>query len=807
MDSRNKIPETLPILPLKGLVIYPTTIVPLSVDDPKFGAAIDEAMSAGQVIGAAAIRPRGESDADVPDEPQAEDLFTVGSAVQIHRMLKAPDGTIKLLVQGLAKIRVEQYIQLEPFLRARVRVIPERETRTREVEALMRSAMGQVQKLIEKAPYLPDELSGAAAAIDDPVRLAYFLASIIRMPVRDKQAILEIEDTAEKLRRVLQVLGRELELLELGGKISSQVQSEMTKAQREFFLREQLKAIQRELGEADERTAEINELRERLEKAKLPEEAQKAADRELKRLERLNPASAEYPVVRTYLEWLADLPWSAFTEDNLDLQRAQQVLDEDHYDLEEVKERIVEYLAVLKLRRDHKGPILCFVGPPGVGKTSLGQSIARALGRKFVRMSLGGMRDEAEIRGHRRTYVGAMPGRIIQSMRNAGSKNPVMMLDEIDKIGADFRGDPASALLEVLDPAQNNTFRDHYLEVPFDLSHVLFIGTANTLDTIHPALLDRMEVIRLSGYTVEEKVHIARRYLIPRQTKEHGLPEGALAIDDEALRHIIAAYTREAGVRNLERQIARIARKVARAVATDGTVRRTITKADLPELLGPERVFPEVALRTARPGVATGLAWTETGGEVLFVEAAKMPGGKNFTLTGSLGTVMQESARAALSLVRSRARELGIDERFFETSDIHIHVPAGATPKDGPSAGVTMVVALASLLTGRPVKPTVAMTGEINLSGLVLPVGGIKEKVLAAKRAGIRTVILPKRNEHDLAEIQDELKAGLEFRPVETVDEALAIALSEAPAPATVGAGVASSAVGRASDAGRIAPA
>jgi ATP-dependent Lon protease len=791
MDQRGAIPETLPLLPLKGVVVYPTTVIPLSVNDPKYGPAIDEAMTAGQVLAVAAARPRSDDDNDVPDEPRAEDLYLVGTAVRIHKMLKAPDGTVKLLVEGIVRIRVEDYVQREPYFRARIRRSPETESRSREVEALMRTAMGQVQKLIEKAPYLPDELSGAAASVEDPIRLVYFLASITRMPMRDKQALLEIDETSGKLRRVLQVLGRELELLELGGRISSQIQSEMTKAQREHYLREQLRAIQKELGEGDDREAELAELRERLASARLPEEAQKAADRELKRLERINPASPEFPIARTYLEWLADLPWSTSTEDHVDLERAQQVLDEDHYDLEEVKERIVEYLAVLKLKNDMKGPILCFVGPPGVGKTSLGQSIARALGRKFARMSLGGMRDEAEIRGHRRTYVGALPGRILQSLRTAGSNNPVMMLDEVDKIGADFRGDPASALLEVLDPAQNHAFRDHYLEVPFDLSRVLFIATANALEPIHPALLDRMEVIRLAGYTVEEKVHIARRYLIPRQTKAHGLPEEALTIDDEALRHVIDAYTREAGVRNLERQTARIARKVARAVAADGGARRTVTRADVHEYLGPERIFPEVGLRTARPGVATGLAWTEAGGEVLFVEAARMPGGKSFTITGSLGNVMQESARTALSLVRSRAKELGLDERFFETSDIHIHVPAGATPKDGPSAGVTMTVALASLLTGRPVRPTVAMTGEINLSGLVLPVGGIKEKALAAKRAGIATVILPKRNERDVAEIPDHLRAGLEFRPVETVEEALAIALTPAPAgePATVGVG------------------
>jgi ATP-dependent Lon protease len=790
MDSqRTRIPDTLPLVPLKGLVVYPTTVVPLAVNDPRFAPAIDAAMASGQVLGVAAIRPSDDDDGTLPDDPSPEDLFLVGTAVRIHKMLKAPDGTIKLLVEGVARLRIEDYVQREPYLRAQVRVVPDRETRGREVEALMRTSMAQVQKLIEAAPYLPDELSGAAANIDDPTRLVYFLGSIIRMPVRDRQALLEIDDTAEKLRRVLQVLGRELELLELGGRISSEIQTEMTKAQREHYLREQLRAIQKELGEGDDRESELTELREKIEKAGLSDEARKAAERELRRLERLNPASAEYPIARTYVEWLAELPWGTSTQDNLDLERARQTLDEDHYGLDEVKERIIEYLAVLKLKKDLKGPILLFVGPPGVGKTSLGQSIARALGRSFVRMSLGGMRDEAEVRGHRRTYVGALPGRIIQSLRTAGSNNPVLMLDEVEKIGADFRGDPASALLEVLDPAQNHTFRDHYLEVPFDLSRVLFIATANALDPIHPALLDRMEVIRLSGYTVEEKLHIARRYLIPRQAEAHGLPEGALEIDDAALRQIISAYTREAGVRNLERLVARVARKVARDVARDGGHRRSVGASDLHDLLGPERVFPEVALRTARPGVATGLAWTEAGGDVLFIEAAKMPGGKNLTLTGSLGTVMQESARTALSLVRSRAADLGVDPTFFDTHDLHIHVPAGATPKDGPSAGVTMTVALASLLTGRPVKPTVAMTGEINLSGLVLPVGGIKEKVLAAKRAGIRTVMLPARNARDWAEVPEHLREGIEVRPVETIEQALEGALTgqTAAEPATVG--------------------
>jgi ATP-dependent Lon protease len=574
------------------------------------------------------------------------------------------------------------------------------------------------------------------------------------------------------------ILTREVELLELGGKIQSQVKNEIEKTQREYFLREQLKAIRQELGETDERVQEANEIRERLQKAALPEEVMKEAEREVVRLEKLPPGSAEYNVIRTYLDWIMELPWNRGTEDNLDLDRAQAILDADHYDLEKIKERIVEYLAVRKLKRDMKGPILCFVGPPGVGKTSLGQSIARALGRRFVRMSLGGMRDEAEIRGHRRTYIGALPGRIIQSMRQVGSNNPVFMIDEIDKVGSDYRGDPSSALLEVLDPEQNVSFRDHYLDLPFDLTHVLFITTANVLQTIQPALRDRMETLTLPGYTEEEKVGIARHFLVPKQLKEHGLEEGNLQFTEESLRKIIASYTREAGVRNLQREIAGVCRKVARGVAAGRTQQITVGPEDLHGYLGPEKTYPEAAKRTVVSGVATGLAWTETGGDILFIEATKMPGGKVLTLTGQLGDVMQESAKAALSYVRSRAKNLGIDEMFYEKSDIHLHVPAGAIPKDGPSAGVTMVVALVSLLLDRPVRNDVAMTGESTLTGQVLPVGGIREKALAARRAGIKTIVLPRRNEGDLEEIPEELRKDLNFVFVETAEEAIAATLT-----------------------------
>ena len=766
-----QIPSPLPVMLLEEIVVYPFTLVPLVLRDPKAIGAVDAALGESRIVGA--FMKKGEGN----------EFHRVGSAVLIHKMLKFPDGSMRLLVQGLSKIRLKELLHEDPYLRGEIEVLQEKEEKDERVEALMRAVATQYQRMTSLVPYIPDELQAAAMSIEEPIRLVYFVATMVRMKPEEKQEILELEGAEEKLKRISAILQRELELLELGAKIQSEVQDRLSKSQREFFLREQLKAIKRELGEEDEVEAEVREFREKIEAAGLPDYVRKEAEKELARLQRTPPASAEYGVIRTYLEWLVELPWTKVTKDNLDLERARRILDEDHYDLKEVKERILEYLAVRKLKEERgeepHGPILCFVGPPGVGKTSLGQSIARALERKFVRMSLGGMRDEAEIRGHRRTYIGAMPGSIIQAIRRAGTKNPLFMLDEIDKIGADFRGDPASALLEVLDPEQNSSFRDHYLDLPFDLSQVFFIATANILDTIHPALRDRMEVLRLPGYTEEEKLAIARRYLIPRQMKENGLEGGEVAFTDEAIRKIISSYTREAGVRGLEREIARICRKLAYRKAQGEVVAGTITPESLTDYLGPERFFPEVALRTARPGVATGLAWTEAGGDILFIEATKMPGKGNLLLTGQLGEVMQESAKAALSYVRTKARELGIEEEFWNRYDLHVHVPAGATPKDGPSAGIAIACALASILSGRPVRNDLAMTGEITLSGTVLPVGGIKEKVLAAKAAGIKEVILPSRNRGDVQEIGEELKEGLQFHFVETVDQVFNLALKD----------------------------
>lgn len=769
--SKGDIPDTLPIIPLRETVIYPFTVVPLFLTEEKSLRAVENAMSSHRIIGVVAMKNK-----DVEDVGP-EDLYSVGTAAIIHKMLRMPDRGMALIVQGLVKIVIKGFISEDPFINASIDVVIEDAVKSTRIEALMRMAISQTQKMISLAPYLPEEIQITAINLDDPLKLAYLIATIVRMKLEERQEILELESVEEKLNRVISILTREVELLELGGKIQTQVQSEMSKAQREYYLREQLKAIKQELGETDERVQEANEIRGRLKEANLPEEVMKEAEREVSRLERLPTASPEYNVIRTYLDWIIELPWNKGTEDNLDLQRAQKILDEDHYNLEKIKERIVEYLAVRKLKKDMKGPILCFVGPPGVGKTSLGQSIARALGRKFIRMSVGGMRDEAEIRGHRRTYVGALPGRIIQSIKRAGSNNPLFMIDEIDKVGMDFRGDPSSALLEVLDPEQNFSFRDHYLDLPFDLSKVMFITTANTVQPIQPALRDRMETLMLAGYTEEEKLGIAVNYLIPKELNAHGLTTENIEFTREAVLKIISSYTREAGVRNLEREIAHVCRKVARGVAA-GKVEKVAVKAeDLHTYLGPEKVYQEVAKRTAIPGVATGLAWTETGGDILFIEATQMPGAKGFTLTGQLGDVMQESAKAALSYVRSRAKELGIDENFFDRHDIHLHVPAGAIPKDGPSAGVTMITSLVSLLTGRPVNNEVAMTGEITLTGLVLPIGGIKEKVLAARRAGIKTVILPKRNEEDLEELPDELKKDMNFVFVDTVDESLKMAL------------------------------
>ena len=767
------IPEELPVLPSGENVLFPAITVPLATQEQRVVQLIDAALAENKIIGVFAQRAGA-------GPPTSDSLYSIGSAALIARMLKLPDGSIRAFLQGLARIRLREITQTEPYIKARVEVVEEKIEKTTELEALMRNLLTLFQKVVELAPSLPAELGVAAMNISEPGDLADFTAAYISLKREEGQEILETLDVTERIKKVTGYINRELEILELGSKIQSQIKGEMDKAQREFYLREQLKAIQKELGEVDERTMEINELRQKIEQAQLPSEARKEAERELDRLAKMPPAAAEYSVARTYLDWLTNLPWAKSSEDNLDIARAATFLDEDHYDLNRVKERILDYLAVRKLKKDMKGPILCFVGPPGTGKTSVGQSIARALGRKFIRMSLGGIRDEAEIRGFRRTYVGALPGRIIQGIRRAESNNPVFMLDEIDKVGIDFRGDPSAALLEVLDPEQNFSFVDHYLDVPFDLSKVIFITTANIVDPIPPALKDRMEVIELPGYTEQEKLHIATKFLAPKQLKENGLSPEKLQFSDEAILDIIRSYTREAGVRNLEREISTICRKVARQVA-DGDDQLTVVSVDkLHDYLGARKFRYEVAEEADEVGVATGLAWTPVGGDVLFVEATLMPGKGNLILTGKLGEVMQESARAALTYARSKAASLGVDENFYERKDIHIHVPAGAIPKDGPSAGITMAVALLSALTRRPVSKEVGMTGEITLRGKVLPVGGIKEKVLAAHRAGIRKLILPKENEKDLEEVPQEIKEGLQFIWVEHIDEALKETLKEA---------------------------
>jgi ATP-dependent Lon protease len=768
------LPAALPVLPLKQLVPYPDTLTPLAVGQPRSIRLVNDVLSGERTLALVASR---EPEAD---EPGPEQLYDVGVAGIVARMLKVPDGTIRILVQGTERVRLGDYAAEEPYLVARIEPLPDVFEPSPEIEALTRNVQRTFTEIIEQIPYLPEELQLAVTNIEDPSALSHLIAGALRISTAEKQELLELVDVGKRLRRLSEILARELEVIQLGSKIQSQVQSEINKGQREYYLREQLKAIQQELGEADEQQAEINELRERLEAANLPEHARRQADRELGRLERLPPAAAEYGVIRTYLEWLVELPWSVITEDNLDIAHAREVLDADHYDLDKVKDRILEYLAVRKLNPGSHGPILCFVGPPGVGKTSLGRSIARALGRKFERISVGGVRDEAEIRGHRRTYIGAMPGTIVRALRDAGSRNPVFMIDEIDKMGADFRGDPASAMLEVLDPAQNDSFRDHYLDLEFDLSGVMFITTANTLDTVAPALQDRMEVINLSGYTLDEKVHIAKRYLAPRQIEQNGLERGQISISDAALRAIVEEYTREAGVRNLEREIGTICRKVARQVA-EGEVKgkTTISAKRARELLGRRRYFAEQRRRTKDPGVATALAWTPVGGEVLFVEATAMPGSGKLTITGQLGDVMRESAQAALSWVRGHIERLAPDlpQDWFATHDVHVHVPAGAVPKDGPSAGVAMATALASLVSRKPVSADVAMTGEVTLTGQVLPVGGLKEKSLAAQSAGIKRIIVPKRNEGDIAEIPAHERDGLEFVYVDSVEKGLETAL------------------------------
>ena len=765
-----KLPGALPVLPLKDMVTFPDTLTPLAVGQPRSIRLIDDVLSGERMIAMVASR-----DPDL-DEPGPDDIYEVGVAGVVARMLKMPDGTVRVLVQGVERVRIGDFVAEDPYLIARISSLPDEVDPSPELEALTRNVQTTFSEIIEQIPYLPEELQLAVTNLDDPSALGHVIAGALRISTPEKQELLEEVHVDRRLRRLSEVLARELEVIQLGSKIQSQVQSEMDKGQREYYLREQLKAIQQELGEGDEQQAEINELRERIEEAELPEGARKQADRELGRLEKLPPAAAEYGVIRTYLEWLVELPWSSRTEDNLDLRHAREVLDTDHYDLEKVKDRILEYLAVRKLNPQSHGPILCFVGPPGVGKTSLGRSIARALGREFERISVGGVRDEAEIRGHRRTYIGAMPGTIVRALRDAGSRNPVFMIDELDKMGADFRGDPSSAMLEVLDPAQNDSFRDHYLDLPFDLSEVMFITTANTLDTIPPALRDRMEVIQLSGYTTDEKLHIAKRYLVPRQQAENGLRRGQAAFADPALRAIIEEYTREAGVRNLEREIGTVCRKLAREIAEgNGKDKLSVSAKRARELLGRRRFFAESRRRTKDPGVATGLAWTPVGGEVLFVEATAMPGTGKLTITGQLGEVMRESAQAALSYVRGHLAAVApkAADDWFATHDLHIHVPAGAVPKDGPSAGVAMAVALASLVSGRAVSSDVAMTGEITLTGQVLPVGGLKEKSLAAQRAGIKRVILPERNEGEIAEIPEHERGGLEFVYTDRIEKAL----------------------------------
>ena len=764
-----EIPQELPVLAVRDIVIFPYMIIPLFVGRDISVKAVEHALNTNRLI---LLLTQKDFNIEVP-EPS--DLYNIGTICMIMRMLRLPDGRLKILVQGISKAKALDFYQSEVFYMAKIEKLEDEAIKeiTIEHEALIRTVKEQLEKVISLGKNILPDAMVIIENIDEPGRLADLIASNLGLKSDQAQEILEINNPIERLKKINEILNREIQLLTIQQKIQKDAKNEIDKTQREYFLREQLKAIQRELGDIDEKAEEITEFRKKIEEAKMPEKVKEEAEKQLKRLERMHPESAESAVIRTYLEWLTELPWSRSTEDRLDIKSAKDVLDKDHYDLEKVKERILEYLSVRKLKDKMKGPILCFIGPPGVGKTSLGRSIAKALGREFVRISLGGVRDEAEIRGHRRTYVGALPGRIIQGIRQAGKNNPVFMLDEIDKLGMDFRGDPSSALLEVLDPEQNNSFVDHYLAVPFDLSKVMFICTGNIADTIPSALKDRMEIIYLSGYTEEEKLQIAKKYLIPKQIEEHGLNPSILKISDKAIRYIITHYTREAGVRNLEREIANLCRKVAKYVAEGKKKKFYVTAQKVPKFLGAPKYLPEEELKKEEVGVATGLAWTEAGGDVIYVEATIMKGKGNLILTGQLGDIMKESAQAALSYVKSKAKELKIEEKLFSNSDLHIHVPAGAIPKDGPSAGITMASAIASVFTGKPLRKDVAMTGEITLRGRVLPIGGLKEKVLAAKRMGIKTVIIPKRNKKDLEELPKYVKEGMKFILVESMDQVL----------------------------------
>jgi len=773
-DNKNtfNIPEVIPILPLQNVLVFPKTMIPLEVSGTA-SVLVDEAMTRDRLVGLI----MSKSEPEAPQVHKKEDLYAVGTCAVILKMAKTAENRTQLLLQGVSRFSIEELVEGKPYQQARIRLIEEQEVKDIETEALVSNLLALFDRILKLSPFLPPEFGPMAKSIAEAGTLADLIASVINAPVEEKQKVLDIADVKLRLKELTKMVNHQMEVLELGNKIQTKVKDDIDKNQREYYLRQQLKAIRQELGESDENAVETEEYRRKIEEKNLPDEAKAEALRELERLSRMNPSSAEYTVSSTYLDWVTALPWNDGTTDNLDIAEARRILDEDHYGLSKPKKRIIEYLAVRKLKPDSKGPILCFVGPPGTGKTSLGHSIGRALGRKFARIALGGVRDEAEIRGHRRTYIGALPGRIIQGLRRAESNNPVFMLDEIDKLGSDFRGDPSSALLEVLDPQQNNSFTDHYLDVPFDLSKVIFIATANMLDTIPPPLLDRLEVIELTGYTQEEKMKIAEKYLIPRQLAENGLTASQFRLTAKALSTIITGYTREAGVRNLEREIANACRGVAAQIAEGGIASKTVTEKDVHKYLGPVRVPTDIDARITKPGIAIGLAWTPVGGDMLFIEATAMKGKKGLTLTGQLGDVMKESVSAALSFIRTNAKELGVDPDFFEDKDIHIHVPAGATPKDGPSAGVTMLTALTSLLTNRKVKTKLAMTGEITLRGAVLPVGGIKEKVLAAYRAGIKTIILPAWNRKDVEDIPANVQKQIAFHFVSDMMDVLKLAL------------------------------